>query len=274
MGQYYKFMNIDKKEVCQKNGRYHVKLTEHSYLGNDYCNDILRLLSNEWKGDRVLHVGDYAEPYDISNTGKYIAKVVKDNDLKMSVYRWGDSFEEVSPTNKKDIRYVYNLDKRQYVDLYKQPIQWCHYNDREIIISKFNSFALLTGCGNGQGGGDYRTVNKKEVGNWAGDRLVSSEEIIPEYKKFKQRKEIFNEMSLHYKNIKDYNTFTEKSIIKDECELLTNFIAHLKKHDVDISKLQIDDTGLLEEEKILFNDILSKEKELLSKEKGEITNES
>ena len=41
---------------------------EHSYLGNDYCDDILKLLSNEWKGDRVLHVGDYAQPDDETTT--------------------------------------------------------------------------------------------------------------------------------------------------------------------------------------------------------------
>ena len=39
MGQYYKFMNVDKKQICEKN-RHGWKLMEHSYLGNDYCDDI------------------------------------------------------------------------------------------------------------------------------------------------------------------------------------------------------------------------------------------
>ena len=38
MGQYYKFVNIDKKEICDRN-RHGYKLMEHSYVSNDYCND-------------------------------------------------------------------------------------------------------------------------------------------------------------------------------------------------------------------------------------------
>ena len=59
MGQYYRFVNVDKKEISDRN-RHGYKLMEHSYVANNYCNDTLRLLSNEWKGDRVIHVGDYA----------------------------------------------------------------------------------------------------------------------------------------------------------------------------------------------------------------------
>ena len=77
MGQYYKFVNIDKKEICDRN-RQGYKLMEHSYVNNDYCNDILRLLSNEWKGDRVIHVGDYAESTDSSNTANIIEKLSKE----------------------------------------------------------------------------------------------------------------------------------------------------------------------------------------------------
>ena len=56
MGQYYRFYNLDKKQNCKYTGL--LKLTEHSYLGNDYCTDVLSLLCNEWKGDRIIHVGD------------------------------------------------------------------------------------------------------------------------------------------------------------------------------------------------------------------------
>ena len=33
MGQYYKFVNIDKKEICDRN-RHGYKLMEHSYVSN------------------------------------------------------------------------------------------------------------------------------------------------------------------------------------------------------------------------------------------------
>ena len=74
MGQYYKFANIDKKEKCDRN-RSGYKLMEHSYVGNGYCDDILRLLSNEWKGDRVIHAGDYAEPNDETTTQNVVEKL-------------------------------------------------------------------------------------------------------------------------------------------------------------------------------------------------------
>ena len=44
MGQYYKFINLDKKEKSDRN-MYPLKLTEHSYVGNDYCNDIFRIIA-------------------------------------------------------------------------------------------------------------------------------------------------------------------------------------------------------------------------------------
>ena len=117
MGQYYKFMNIDKKQNCQRNW-HGVKLMEHSYVGNNYCDDILRLLSNEWKGDRVIHVGDYAEPKDGTTTQNIIEKIMNENDIKYSLYSLCDQFDEVVPSSKDEIRYVYNLDKKEYVDYF------------------------------------------------------------------------------------------------------------------------------------------------------------
>ena len=84
MGQYYKFVNIDKKQVCQRNW-HNIKLTEHSYVGNNYCTDILSLLSKEWKGDRIIHVGDYAEPNDGTTTQKVIEKLYRENNVKTSI---------------------------------------------------------------------------------------------------------------------------------------------------------------------------------------------
>ena len=198
-------------------------------------------------------------------TSKLITELNKEFNLSSSLFSLGKSFNDVEPNNlNKKIRYVYNLDKKEYVDLFKQPTQWCHYNN-EIGIGpvKINSFALLIGCGNGLGGGDYYFVNHQSVGSWAGDRFVSSKEPLEEYKKFKCRDEIYNELKDNYKKIKKYNRFTKDKILKEEEKIFLKELKYLKDHDYDISKIKLDESGLLEEEKKLFKNILDKEKNLV-----------
>lgn len=144
MGQYYKFVNIDKKEICDRN-RQGYKLMEHSYVNNDYCNDILRLLSDEWKGDRVIHVGDYAESTDSSNTANIIEKLSKELGINHTIYSYAEGFKNVVSKNNNNIRYVYNLDKKEYVDLFKQPIQnfWIDKNTKKIGSCKITSLATM-----------------------------------------------------------------------------------------------------------------------------------
>lgn len=268
MGQYYKFMNIDKKQVCQRNW-HSIKLTEHSYLGNNYCDDILNLLSNEWKGDRVIHVGDYAEGNDRTTTQKLIEKIVNENDLKCSVYHWGDTFEEVKPSREKDIRYVYNHTKKEYVDLYKQPIQWSYCNDKEIAFTKFNSFALLTACGNGRGGGDYRSnhINFDFVGYWAGDNIESSDTLLKDYSKYKERSCIFDELDNFKNNIFTTDKKKKQLNVSSAIEMLKMQLKYIRDSETDdISKYKIDDYGLFDYEKESLEESL-KQEQILSKNK-------
>jgi hypothetical protein len=60
MGQYYKYINIDKRIIVSAN--HGLKLTEHSWLGNnEVVIPIEQLVKTEWQGDRVIQLGDYAE---------------------------------------------------------------------------------------------------------------------------------------------------------------------------------------------------------------------
>lgn len=52
MGQYYKVVNIDKKEYMYAEGG--IKLMEWSYNRNPLVLNMIKKLANEWKGDRVL----------------------------------------------------------------------------------------------------------------------------------------------------------------------------------------------------------------------------
>lgn len=265
MGQYYKFMNIDKKQICEKN-RHGWKLMEHSYLGNDYCTDILNLLSDEWKGDRIIQVGDYAEPNDETTTQDFVERTLKELNVSegISLYTHADSFENVNPKSAKDIRYVYNLDKKEYVDLFRQPIQWCYQDDKYLGTVKINSFALLIGCGNGLGGGDYHGVNEELVGYWAGDKFVSSSEPIKEYDDFILRDDIYTEM----KNYGDIESYHEDEILDCEIKLFNSEIEKYKKYDYKIDDLSFDSYGLLDKEQKVLESIFTISKEC-KKEKVE-----
>lgn len=273
MGQYYSFMNIDKKEVCQRNW-HNIKLMEHSYYGNDYCADILNLLNNEWKGDRILHVGDYAHGKDRTITQKLIAKIEKENKLNTSVYHWSDTFDDVIPSFNNNIRYVYNHNKKEYVDLLNQPIQWCYYDEKTNCISftKINSFALLIGCGNGLGGGDYRRcINDDKVGYWAGDHFTSSDKLLDEFKNYKQNNYIFNEMLDINKKIKLWNKKTEEEICNAEVKYLEEYIDNYQKyHQINFDKLDIDISDLTSTETVNLTTKLSQVKDKYKSKEGDI----
>ncbi len=263
MGQYYKFINIDKKQRCDRNEGL-LKLLEHSYLANEHCIDILSLLSNEWKGDRVIHVGDYAKGNDNTTTSKLIANIENENNLKTSVYGWSEKFIDIKPKSMNDkIRYVYNLEKKEYIDLFKQPVQWFCYDKNKIMFAKINSFALLISCGNEQGGGDYFGVNKKFVGYWAGDKLLSSESLLNEYSSFQERKTIFDENLYLNKRIKNNNQKTEKRILQCEGSELKKFFKYLTNQtqkEIDLKKLELDKNGLTDLEYIYLNSLFNKYK--------------
>ena len=70
MGQYYKIVNVDKKEYFSP-WDFHcgAKLLEWNYVGDDMVgnpvtNTLHYLLEDRWKGDRVYVVGDYANVFD------------------------------------------------------------------------------------------------------------------------------------------------------------------------------------------------------------------
>lgn len=261
MGQYYRFINLDKKQKCERNLGL-LKLTEHSYLNNPYCIDVLSLLNNEWKGDRVIHVGDYAEANDETTTSKIIGKIEKENNLNTKVYTWGQSFEDIKPSKiNNNIRYVYNLDKKEYIDLKKQPIQWFCYEKNKISFAKFNFFALLVGCGNEQGGGDYYSNNKQRIGLWAGDRFISSSTLLKEYENYTEIKYIFNEWLPIENRIKNINENTERRIFFNEGVSLKHFLDKYKNDlKLDFSKVELDKEDLTDKEFNYLNSVLKKYK--------------
>ena len=77
MGQYYKIVNVDKKEFIKPWAfGCGAKLLEWGYLvnrgfSNDFVSAFHLLLSDRWKGDRVYVVGDYADPSDSTDVSEF-----------------------------------------------------------------------------------------------------------------------------------------------------------------------------------------------------------
>ncbi len=62
MGQYFWWVNLDKKEYIESSPwKCGLKLVENCYVGNEKTDAALTLLSKDWEGDRVVFLGDYAD---------------------------------------------------------------------------------------------------------------------------------------------------------------------------------------------------------------------
>jgi len=147
-----------------------LKLMEHSWIDNDFCNGVLEAIWD--KPARVAWVGDYAD--DEYNFNEYYTK---------EVYEavWGENkalglpFNEVPTIHKAG--FIVNHERGEYVDLER-------YAKCAGVTPKWDKgnvwvthpLPLLTVIGNGRGGGDYRGVNKFAVGSWVMDILSFTEE--------------------------------------------------------------------------------------------------
>lgn len=201
MGQYYRIINVDKREVLYSfdfgNGQ---KLMEWSWNGNPMVRAMLNLMEDEWKGDRVYVCGDYAEDdscepwsdayrdtlseipdgiYSASST--FLHRIPDDKEL----IEFRDNFDNTKEVSVEDFewRYIYNHDLHCYIDLKHCPLEWAWFgkdengNDNECASSIF-PLSLLLAMGNGRGGGDYRGDNDDLCGSWCDS--VQSIEITQE----------------------------------------------------------------------------------------------
>lgn len=208
MGQYYTAVNMDKRERlyshCFDSG---LKLTESCYVGNDYMEAFNWLLAGPWKGDRVFYCGDYAWDDDRGSAGKLL-HALADRDP----YEFAEECEDISTRfaackgntrlvpdpgqarNAKHRRYVTvplegtfdiepehyrylaNLDRMVYVDREMSPVAWVWRKGAEIGVTRYDPLPLYLAIGNGLGGGDFRGAGEGEVGSWAGQRVVPTNE--------------------------------------------------------------------------------------------------
>lgn len=183
MGQYYKFIilsdSVPEKGMTEiirialsaheyNNG---AKLTEHSYIGNNFLSVIEWLISPHgmFYKTRIVWAGDYADAEPIIGQNLYNIS---------SSYEEKNTYPIIRPPKDFDAnkyRYIINHTKREYIDKFNLTIYTSSYDNREYIM---HPLPLLVSEGNGRGGGDYGGENKDICGIWARD-VISVEESMP-----------------------------------------------------------------------------------------------
>ena len=139
-----------------------IKLTEHSYIGNNFIQAFEHLISPEgmFYMSRIVWAGDYAEPENNESENLY-----------QKVY---NNYTELLKCPKShdtsSYRYIVNHSQKLYVDK-----ECCPENKYNLII---HPLPLLVSEGNGCGGGDYRGKNEELCGTWARD-IISVEKTMP-----------------------------------------------------------------------------------------------
>lgn len=215
MGQYYKFINLDKKQALTSWAfDCGAKLMEFSYINNIkepitsnmFVGALCYLLNNDWAGDRVMVVGDYAmfskepsedgdfradsaeiweEPLkeltkDIPEVGTVATEDTDDfsKGYTITMYSYASAyFEELEPDNKifggintaeyEIPRYLCFPANDVFIDLLKlEPESSGSDVDGDWNMT-IMPLTLLLALGNEQGGGDYYGPNKDYVGTWA-----------------------------------------------------------------------------------------------------------
>ena len=212
MGQYYKVINVDKKEyISPWDFDSGAKLLEWSYIcsdghANHFVAKMVQLMTGSWKGDRVYVVGDYAElegqentayaasladlEYDLEWLGKY-----DENEDRAPLYfcdKYG--FVQIFPDGTEEDyicpRYAINTRYGCYIDLRNLPCEWTYTRDdnTEVMVSIF-PVALLLAMGNGLGGGDYYGLNVDLCGSWTElsrfTRFSDSDAVLDLFQEYK-----------------------------------------------------------------------------------------
>ena len=164
MGQYYYSIVLDAQGkivvwMCAHRYGNGAKLTEHSYMGNNFVQTFEFGLSPEGSNhkSRVVWAGDYAD---------------SEPEQEQNLYQQCTEYNEIRPTEKDTCpkyRFIVNHSKRLFVDKTK-------VRSGEEGMA-YHPLPLLTAEGNGRGGGDY-IGESPLIGSWARD-VISVETEAP-----------------------------------------------------------------------------------------------
>ena len=242
MGQYFKFVNFDKKEMISPYDYDNVaKVMEHSYQGNKFLAAAEKLIKTDWAGDRVLYLGDYVDEYynepKMKEVLSQLVKEVRKEKLfeeKPKENLYFVKFKEIKiPISQNDLipsRFIYNDKTQEYIDLKKQTIQWAGCDKGEIYGVKIHPLSIMLCASNGSGG-SYYGKNMELVGNWVNSlgSIGFSDSAPNDYKELMA-------------------VFDETNTVKSNKEILKDAIdeAVLKHNLKDVNKLSFDKSLFLD----------------------------
>lgn len=300
MGQYYKYLNLDKKVCLSPSAG--LKLTEHSWMGNNDVLALLQLVKTEWKNDRIIQLGDYAdseehyskmlqeilkvpsnlydskeykemsfEEYYDKNKLRYISKNVEMGNSSTD-YKWTEHIFEPLGTDGEhlplsDFRYLYNAARREWVDSFKIPPSyvWNDTENKEISFGKLDAYSLLVAIGNGLGCGDYNGPDNDMIGLWA---TTSNSIVISSL----GPKEVLGDVS-EYTEItpmfsNDYDCEKQAYVVKNEVLALSDYFNDAA-NDINVCDYHIDFEGVFQQRQV--NLCFEKIKEKYENDKGKRT---
>lgn len=204
MGEYYKWFNVDKCEQLEP-GPFDTgaKIVSNVDVGNEYTDAVCTLLDSDWRGDRLVYLGDYKELDNEENPT--LAKLEADcghrepcalneaEDIyadvagRFSIARGKTYYDYASPglvevpyegpMDKEIIhfRYVINDTKRQFYDRMRTPVTNIQrWKDGEVQdgINRLDLLAVFLGAGSEEWGDAYLSdgvTTLKPDGLWLND---------------------------------------------------------------------------------------------------------
>lgn len=200
MGQYFDWVNFDKREIIAAdpwpNGQ---KIHESAYLGCPETDAVLTMLAGDWAGDLVVLLGDYAKFRDEVHPGRreverrlagaicddYICGLtdicgrfdyVRDHpEAKRYVERDDGSYDWIPYDGPFDVtihqfRYVVNESKREFVDRWRTAERYIDEQTGEIV--RYDPFPELM-CSET---GGLEDPEHKIEGLWFGDIVRPTDE--------------------------------------------------------------------------------------------------
>jgi hypothetical protein len=167
------------------------KLTEHSWIYNEFVGAVCSLIYKSPK--RVAWIGDYAyQEYEECDEA-YTKAMPFDEFRKFYDVAWGESDNDLSASlfSKRDFATLSSDTKGMFLVNHSRRVRidmTAYIRENTVRGGDWdgwcaNPLPLLTACGNGRGGGDFRkgSVGYENIGIWAFDRLEYTDAVPADY---------------------------------------------------------------------------------------------